>query len=274
MPPTNVLVATPSAINRARAAKLIAAVPGYEVIATTADLSATFNCAEISAPGFVVIGEEFCRLDEFSVMQALFDALGTRWILLEAGNGRVRGGAVRVGASSSARPRIDLSMTPEQIGVQMQAVPPAIRPDRKRAMSTAPQKSAAFFEKSVAFDKLVVIGSSIGGIDALLTLLADFPEDCPPTAIVQHTGRGFSDSLVQLLGRRCKPTVVAGQEGLILRQGMVCVAGGTAGHMTLAPGACCVVRFAPARRCPATALRLTCYSDRFCPWHPKWSAPF
>ena len=227
---TNVLVATRSPINRARAAKLIAALPGYEVIATAADLSETFNCAEISAPGFVVIGEDLCGLDEFSTMLALFDALGTRWILLETGSGTVRDGTGRVGATGSDRPRIDLSMTSEQIGEQMQAVQLAPRPDQKRAISMAPQKSP------VAFDKLVVIGSSTGGIDALLTLLADFPEDCPPTAIVQHTGRGFSDSLVQLLERRCKPTVVAAQEGLILRQGMVCVAGGTAGHMTLAPG--------------------------------------
>ena len=231
MTTTTVLVATPSSINRSRAAKLIASVPGFEVIAMAADLSETFNFAEIREPDFVVLAEEFSHVEEFSVMRDLFDALGTRWVLLDA-NPRpaAPGTSPRPGAFAPTRPCIDLSMTPAQVAAQMQAVQPARRVERNRPRSEPPPKSAA------VFDKLVVIGSSTGGVDALLTLLSDFPADCPPTAIVQHTGRGFSDSLVQLLERRCKPTVVAAQEGLILRQGMVCVAGGTDGHMTLAPG--------------------------------------
>lgn len=231
MTATTVLVATPSSINRGRAAKLIASVPGYEVIATASDLSETFNCAEIRVPDFVVLAEEFSHVDEFSVMRALFDALGTRWILLGANSGPVRNGfAQRPGATAALRPCIDLSMTPDQVGVQMQAVQAPSRANGHRATVATPLNS------TVVFDKLAVIGSSTGGVDALLTLLSGFPADCPPTAIVQHTGRGFSDSLVQLLERRCKPNVVAAQEGLILRQGMVCVAGGTDGHMTFGTG--------------------------------------
>ncbi|MFX4846458.1 chemotaxis protein CheB, partial [Acinetobacter baumannii] len=34
--------------------------------------------------------------------------------------------------------------------------------------------------------QLIAIGSSTGGVEALQVLLAEFPEDCPPTVIVQH----------------------------------------------------------------------------------------
>lgn len=223
---TTVLVASPSSINRARAAKLIAMVPGHEVIALAGDLSETFNCAEIQAPDLVVIAHEFARMGEFVVMQALFDALGTRWILFDSPSG----GATQPPAGlAAARPRIDLSMSPDQLGAQLLALH-----SRKK---DAPVAAVTPARSSAVYDKLVVIGSSTGGVDALLTLLSGFPVDCPPTAIVQHTGRGYSDSLVQLLKRRCKPSVVAAQDGLVLRAGMIGVAAGTDGHLTLAPGA-------------------------------------
>ena len=220
MTPTTVLVATPSSINRARMAKLIASAPGYEVIATAGDLSETFNHAEIREPDVVIIAEEFIRLDEFPVMLSLFDALGARWILFSSNTGP--------GGAASGQPSVNLSMTREEVVARMQALPQINRAKRPEGNTWEPAQSA------VTYDKLVVIGSSTGGVDALITLLSNFPADCPPTAIVQHTGRGFSDSLVNLLERRCKPNVVQAQEGLVLRPGMVCVAAGIDGHLTLA----------------------------------------
>ena len=234
MPRTTVLVASPSSINRARAAKLISAIPGFDVIATAADLSETFNCAEIRVPDFVVIAEEFSRLDEFTVMQALFDALETRWILFQPAPGAAS--AQRPGA---ARPVIDLTMSPELVAARLSAVTVNQRP------ALGSSRAAGQVRAPATYDKLVVIGSSTGGVDALLTLLSEFPADCPPTAIVQHTGRGFSDSLVQVLERRCKPDVVAARDGMVLRPGLVCVAGGTDGHLTLTPGSLPRCQFRP-----------------------------
>lgn len=85
-------------------------------------------------------------------------------------------------------------------------------------------------------ERIVLIGASTGGIDALLTVLAAYPADGPPTAIVQHTGQGYSDSLVRVLSRGCAAKVVAAQDGMVLDRGMVCVAAGTIGHLRLIPG--------------------------------------
>ncbi len=84
--------------------------------------------------------------------------------------------------------------------------------------------------------ELVAFGASTGGVDALLSLLSDYPHDCPPTMIVQHTGSGFSESLVRLLDHRCKATVMAAHDGLELLPGRVYVAAGTEGHLVLKPG--------------------------------------
>jgi two-component system chemotaxis response regulator CheB len=82
--------------------------------------------------------------------------------------------------------------------------------------------------------KLILIGASTGGVDALVTVLSAFPANCPPTIIVQHTGKGFGAGLVQLLGLRCPARVVSCRDGLELTQGMVCIAAGSPGHAALA----------------------------------------
>jgi two-component system chemotaxis response regulator CheB len=51
--------------------------------------------------------------------------------------------------------------------------------------------------------------------------------------VVQHTGQGFSESLIRLLDRRCALTVEAAQDGMELQPGRVCVAAGCPGHMRL-----------------------------------------
>lgn len=250
MTQATVLIATPSSLIRARMAKLVESIPGCQVIALAADLSETFNSAEIREPDVVMIAEEFCQVEEFAAMVALFTALGTRWFVLEAGGPMARPPTPAARDAVAAAPRVGTTMTGAEIARLIRAAPAQARPLRGLPQAAAPSvpASAQAATAPVAYDKLVVIGASTGGVDALISLLSTFPADCPPTAIVQHTGRGFSDSLVQLLARRCKARVLGAQDGLPLEPGMICIAGGTEGHLTLASGAPprCLVRPGPA----------------------------
>ena len=83
--------------------------------------------------------------------------------------------------------------------------------------------------------KLVVIGSSTGGVDALLTVLSDFPADCPPTVIAQHMPSSFLESFTARLDRQSKPNVVLAEDRMQIGPGMVCVAPGGAFHAALSP---------------------------------------
>lgn len=204
-------------------AGLVAGLPGFAVAALAGDLSETFNQAELLAPDLVVIAEDFTRLEEFAVMEVLFRALGTGWVLLsEAAHG-----------SGGSGPVVDLSQPPEQWQRILRAARAAPRPV---ALASAPEANIVRPAQARPYDKIVVIGSSTGGVDALLTLLSAFPANCPPTAIVQHTGRGFSESLVQLLRRRCKPEVVVAQDGMALQAGRIHLAAGIEAHLTLGAG--------------------------------------
>jgi chemotaxis response regulator CheB len=56
-------------------------------------------------------------------------------------------------------------------------------------------------------EKVVVIGASTGGTEALKTLLETFPEDAPGIVIVQHMPELFTRAFAQRLDGLCKITV-------------------------------------------------------------------
>ncbi len=85
-------------------------------------------------------------------------------------------------------------------------------------------------------NRIIAIGSSTGGVEALLTILRQFPEDCPPTVVVQHTGGAFSESLARLLNASTAPTVREAVNGDTLKQGQILIAPGSRHHMTLGSG--------------------------------------
>lgn len=74
--------------------------------------------------------------------------------------------------------------------------------------------------------RLLAIGASTGGVEALFELLQSFPANCPPTLIVQHMPPGFTSSLAQRLDRYVAPQVVEAEHRMPVEQGRVYIAPG------------------------------------------------
>lgn len=72
-------------------------------------------------------------------------------------------------------------------------------------------------------------------MEALRNVLVGFPIQCPPTLIVQHTGKSFGTGLVSLLDRICPAKVVAAEDGMTLQTGHVYIAAGQPRHMGVTP---------------------------------------
>ena len=85
--------------------------------------------------------------------------------------------------------------------------------------------------RSVA-DRLIAIGSSTGGTEALKTLLARFPEQCPPVVIAQHIPAAFSGSFADRLNSLCKPVVQEAKDGQEIQGGNIYIAPGDV-HLTV-----------------------------------------
>ncbi|WP_265502259.1 CheB methylesterase domain-containing protein [Paracoccus beibuensis] len=84
-----------------------------------------------------------------------------------------------------------------------------------------------------AIDSVILIGASTGGITALETVLAAFPEDCPPTLVVQHIRPGFAEGLVRRLDQLLAPTVIAADDGTPLRRGTIYLAAAPDRHLAV-----------------------------------------
>lgn len=62
-------------------------------------------------------------------------------------------------------------------------------------------------------EKLIILGASTGGTEAIKDFLVQLPSDCPGILITQHMPPGFTKSFAQRLDHLCKITVVEAQGG-------------------------------------------------------------
>jgi|TARA_B110001454_G_scaffold20120_1_gene18931 two-component system, chemotaxis family, protein-glutamate methylesterase/glutaminase len=112
--------------------------------------------------------------------------------------------------------------------------------DKVRMASTA--RVQPFQEKKAAqaivpitgaFQRIIAVGASTGGTEAIKTLLSTVPSNCPPILITQHIPKVFSTSFAERLNRCLEMEVFEAQEGMIIRPGCVYIAPGDF-HLTIA----------------------------------------
>ncbi|MGC3970551.1 MAG: protein-glutamate O-methylesterase CheB [Pirellulales bacterium] len=90
--------------------------------------------------------------------------------------------------------------------------------------------------------KIVAIGSSTGGVEALIAVLQKFPANCPPTVITQHMPQTFTKSFAERLNRLCAPVVEEATDGARLEIGKIYLAPGGERHLQVANHAAPVCR--------------------------------
>lgn len=84
---------------------------------------------------------------------------------------------------------------------------------------------------------VIAIGSSTGGVEALMRVLSEFPEGCPPTVITQHMPPTFTSSFADRLNRVCGSEVAVATDGAILSRGKVYLAPGGDTHLEVVQSA-------------------------------------
>lgn len=75
-------------------------------------------------------------------------------------------------------------------------------------------------------DKVIVIGASTGGTQALEVVLKSFPSNAPATVVAQHMPAVFTRSLAERLDRLCKVEVKEAEDGDAVQAGRVLIAPG------------------------------------------------
>lgn len=80
--------------------------------------------------------------------------------------------------------------------------------------------------------KIIFVGASTGGTEAVRNFLLGFPADCPPILIVQHMPELFTGSFATRLDSLCQPHVVEAQGNEVIETGTVYIAPGHS-HMQI-----------------------------------------
>jgi two-component system chemotaxis response regulator CheB len=75
-------------------------------------------------------------------------------------------------------------------------------------------------------DRVIAIGASAGGTEALRVVLQDFPADAPGTVVVQHMPEVFTKAFAARLDTLCTPEVREAADGDEVRPGRVLIAPG------------------------------------------------
>ena len=125
-------------------------------------------------------------------------------------------------------------MIREAAKVQFSARPPQARQQVERPVNR-PANNVASEARSLLADRpaLIAIGSSTGGVEALQTVLAGFPADCPPTVIVQHINARFAPAVARTLDQSCPPRILVAEPDMPLKDGHVYIAPGDERHLSL-----------------------------------------
>jgi len=85
---------------------------------------------------------------------------------------------------------------------------------------------------SISGDRVVVIGASTGGTEALRVVLGAIPEDGPPILIVQHMPEGFTAAFAERMNASCRIRVKEAEDGDEIRRGQAIIAHGNR-HMAI-----------------------------------------
>ena len=119
-------------------------------------------------------------------------------------------------AVSKARPQKRVSAAPTQESHSADAV--MARPKRTAMAETT--------------EKIIAIGSSTGGTEAVAQLLREMPMDCPGILVTQHMPEGFTQKFAQRLNKELPLVVKEARDGDTVIRGQVLIAPGGM-HMLL-----------------------------------------
>lgn len=241
-----VLIVDDSASVRSALSEIIGSEPGMMVMGTALDPYFAAERLRTELPDVIICDIEMPRMDGITFVQKLMQQrplpviicsslagagsptamaaleagavdiiakpkMGTAQFLLEA---RTRiCDAVRAAAAAKVRPRSRVEQT-EKLTADA-VLPPA---SRRTALRTT--------------DRLVAIGASTGGTEALRVLLEALPADAPGLAIVQHMPAGFTSAFARRLDGLCRIEVREAETGDRLIPGLALIAPGDH-HMLL-----------------------------------------
>lgn len=237
--PIRVLIVDDSALVRKLLTEILSQTPGIEVVGSAHDPYIARDKIKALSPDVLTLDVEMPRMDGLTFLGNLMRLRPMPVVMvssLTAKGAEVTLHALELGAVDFVRkPELDirhgLEVYAEELVSKIRAAAKArlrvpAREPAGAAGSVMPAAQARSIQSFRTTDRVIAIGASTGGTEAIKEVLLGLPADAPGVVIAQHIPPGFSTAFAERMNR---------QTGLVVKE----AADGDrvmSGHAYIAPG--------------------------------------
>jgi len=228
-----VLVIDDSAIVRKILSQTLASETDIEVVGTAPDPIIALDKIKRLKPDVLTLDIEMPRMDGLTFLKQLMLTQPMPVILISS----LAQSSVDVALEALRCGALDVLAKPSgpySVGELRATVSARIRAAARAKLAKPHLKSAPepVQERPADPNRLIAIGASTGGTEAIASMLAQLPARVPPILVTQHIPPMFSKSFAQRLDRICRMDVREAVDGDVPRPGLALVAPGGF-HMVL-----------------------------------------
>jgi two-component system chemotaxis response regulator CheB len=230
---SKVLIVDDSALMRQLLSQILDSDPELKVVGTAGDPFVARDKIKSLNPDVLTLDIEMPRMDGLTFLEKLMRGHPMPVVMISSLTDKGADTTLRalsLGAFDYvSKPKLDVSNgTIEQADEILAKVKAAARSKVRRAHASAPAPVATTGRnyQFSATHKVVAIGASTGGTEALKDLLMPLPADFPGIVIVQHMPEAFTHQFAERLNSLCKIRVKEAQDADRILPG----------HALLAPG--------------------------------------
>jgi len=232
-----------SAVVRQTLTEVLSSDQNIEIIAACHDPYVAAQKLKNMVPDVIVLDVEMPRMDGITFLKKIMSQHPIPVIicstLVETGSGTAISALEYGAVDIIQKPTVGTKRFLEEAKIQLtDAVKAAAKVNVKKICLRQPANSLKKLTAdavldagkvgamSATTDKIIVIGASTGGTEAIREVLTAMPQDTPGIVVVQHMPQGFTASFATRLNEQCVINVKEARDGdSILR-----------GHALIAPG--------------------------------------
>ena len=224
--PCRVLIVDDSAVVRQMLSEILASDPGIEVVGTAADPLLAREKIKRLAPDVITLDVEMPRMDGLAFLENLMRLHPLPVVMISSLTERGADTTLQALALGAvdfiSKPKLDVARGlqgyAEEIiaKVKMAArsrVRTLARPIAPRVTLDALAPSPAGSIQFRTTDRLIAIGASAGGTEALRVVLEGMPADAPAVVLTQHLPATFSTAFAERLDRHSAMSVREASDG-------------------------------------------------------------
>jgi len=227
-----VLVVDDSALVRQVLKQGLEQDPGIEVVGTAADPYAARDMIVETSPHVITLDVEMPRMDGLTFLRKLMPQYPLPVVMVSALTERgkqitleaLEAGAVDFVTKPKSGLTSGLQQLLRELATKIKIASTAdVRHWKHKRPQTRVAPRRALAEST---DKVVAIGASTGGTEAIREIIGAMPANMPGCVIVQHMPPGFTKMFAERLDRLCAPIVKEAENGDRIMPGRVLIAPG------------------------------------------------